>query len=490
MGGLTSTFNGQAPRRSARDEVAQAGVRRAAAALKAGGMEFDYTRYVNRPTAFVVEVLGAKPALYRKGHGEGSYQGDILEACATNPRVAWRAAHGTGKTTLMAWLLIWWLLTRPYSRVFIFAPAFERQVGKYLLPEVRKWLRKAPEPLPLIVRNQTVEVVGSEQEWFALAVQASDPDKVEGGHGESVLILADEAKGLSQAVVNAMRGTQTDIGGDRLYFMGSVPGGAEGPFYKVFTDEGSDWVCFHTPAAASRIVSRKWIRDLLKDWGLKSFEYINRVQANFFSQVEGGLFTLHTLERCKALAREKVGGRLQAGLDVAGAGRDSTVATIRSGRDILIQKAFEGDAEGDARGEAAQFFGRYAKRLDYINVDADGLGYYMALHLRDLGLPVRFYKNGAAATDTKRWANARAEHYDYLRDEAEVGRVRGLCEDKTFYQLVQIKYQVNAKGQMVIESKKRSAKEIQGWRSPDWADSTMMAFAPPQGTTGRKLQIS
>ena len=107
-----------------------------------------FSRYRDDPVGFVREQLGAWPE---------PYQVEVLEACAGSPRVAWRAAHGTGKTAVLAWALLWWLLTRPFSKVIVLAPAFERQIGRYLLPEARKWARNAPEPLPVVIRANTVE---------------------------------------------------------------------------------------------------------------------------------------------------------------------------------------------------------------------------------------------------------------------------------------------------------------------------------------------
>ncbi len=167
-------------------------------------IERRFGPYRDRPVEFVRECLGAEPE---------PYQVEILEACATNSRIAWRAGHGVGKTTVLAWVVLWWLLPRPFSRVLILAPAYERQVGRYLLPEVKKWVRRAPRALPIVVRANSAEVRGHERDWFALAVQASDPDMIEGAHAESLAVLCDEAKGLPADVVAALHGSQTDVSG-------------------------------------------------------------------------------------------------------------------------------------------------------------------------------------------------------------------------------------------------------------------------------------
>ena len=116
------------------------------------GLVERFGPYRDRPVAFVREQLGATPE---------SYQVAILSACAREPRIAWRAGHGVGKTTTLSWTLLWWLLTRPFSRVLILAPAFERQVGRYLLPEVRKWARRAPSPLPVYVERRRSKSQGT-----------------------------------------------------------------------------------------------------------------------------------------------------------------------------------------------------------------------------------------------------------------------------------------------------------------------------------------
>src|SRR5688572_8324346 len=45
------------------------------------------------------------------------YQYEFLESVAEHPRNALHSGHGVGKSTIVAWLVIWFLLTRPLSRV-------------------------------------------------------------------------------------------------------------------------------------------------------------------------------------------------------------------------------------------------------------------------------------------------------------------------------------------------------------------------------------
>jgi phage terminase large subunit len=58
----------------------------------------------------------------------------------------------------------------------------------------------------------------------------------------------------------------------------------------------------------------------------------------------------------------------------------------------------------------------------------------------------------------------------------ERGDLAGLTDEKTVAQLSSMRYQHNARGQVVIESKDEARKR--GVRSPDRAEALMLAFAP------------
>ena len=145
------------------------------------------------------------------------------------------------------------------------------------------------------VRALSVEVAGyGAGEWYALGVAASNPDTIEGGHAESLCVLADEAKGLDANVVAALHGSQTDVGGDRLYVLASVPGGPAGPFYDAFRK--GTWRTFHVSAADSERVSRSWVEERRQEWGEHSPLYKARVLGEFPEEAEGTVYPLDLLE--------------------------------------------------------------------------------------------------------------------------------------------------------------------------------------------------
>jgi hypothetical protein len=167
--------------------------------------------------------------------------------------------------------------------------------------------------------------------------------------------------------------------------------------------------------------------------------------------------------------------RLNAGLDVAGPGEDETVLVVRDGDKIILEKAWP---DPDPRGEIVLALNPYKARLENINVDTIGIGYYLARHLEDLDFPVSDVNVGESANDTERYSNKKAEYYWALRMRLEAGDIANLVDEYTIAQLAGIRYKTNARGQIQIESKEDARKR--GVKSPDRAEGVMLAYAPSQ----------
>ena len=60
------------------------------------------------PVMFVEAMLGAKPEKWQK---------EFLLNVRDNPRCAVKSGHGVGKTAVLSWLILWWLLTRHPCKV-------------------------------------------------------------------------------------------------------------------------------------------------------------------------------------------------------------------------------------------------------------------------------------------------------------------------------------------------------------------------------------
>lgn len=267
-----------------------------------------WTHYRHDPVAFVEEQIAP-------GRGVAPYQAEVLRDMDAERRVAWKACHGAGKSAVLAWATLWWLLSRPMSRVLLLAPTLDRQLSRYLLPEVEKWVDRAVRSLPVDVQGRRAVVEGYGKRWNAQAVQGTDPDKIEGLHAENVAVLADEARGLPADVVDALQGTQTDPEGDKLYALVSVPGAEEGPFYECWNDAADMWATHHVDAhqaVAEGQVDPEWPEERARDWGKDSPIYRRKVLALFADAVEGAHWDEETLSAGRIPVRVHVEERTEA----------------------------------------------------------------------------------------------------------------------------------------------------------------------------------
>jgi hypothetical protein len=107
-----------------------------------------------------------------------------------------------------------------------------------------------------------------------------------------------------------------------------------------------------------------------------------------------------------------------------------------------------------------------------VNVDAAGIGYYLAKHLQDVGYPVRPVNVGERASDRERYVNLKAEFYWGLRLRFQQGDVAGLTDERTIGQLAGIRYRHTPRGQVEIERKEDVRKR--GVKSPDRAEAVIL----------------
>ena len=165
----------------------------------------------NNPLIFVRDVLGATPE---------PWQAEALEAVGKHDRVSIRSGHGVGKTTLEAWLILWFLLTRQNCKIPVAANS-QDQLRDTIWPEIAKWHRQLPDALKAMidVQAERIVVVHDPEGAFAVRRTASkdNPEALQGFHAEHLLFLIDEASGIDDIVFEVGMGASVDArrkGGD------------------------------------------------------------------------------------------------------------------------------------------------------------------------------------------------------------------------------------------------------------------------------------
>ena len=432
------------------------------------------------------------PVLFSKkmlDHNVWAKQEHILRSIATHRRTAVKACHSSSKTFTAAEATLWWITHRKNGIVVTTAPTMT-QVERLLWGEVHNAVRTAKISYPK--PNATSLVLGPNR--YAMGLSTNEGERFQGFHGD-VLVILDEAPGVKPRIYEAIEGIRA--GGDvRVLALGN-PTIASGPFYDAFTTNREGWnlitiSAFDTPnldgltieslLALSEeeldnnpvpyLTTRRWVKEKYHEWGPRHPLWESRVLGNFPAQAEDALLSLTWLEEAKIREHPVDEGILHGGLDVAGPGEDETVLAIRCGPKLMYLQSW---TDKDPRGEVIAALEPFKGRLRRLNVDSTGIGFGMARHIADFKYPVKDVNVGVSARHPEKYANLKAELYWGLRMRFQSGDISGCFSEKAIGQLAGIRYEHNARGQVVIESKEDMRKR--GVKSPDLAEAVMLAFA-------------
>jgi hypothetical protein len=153
------------------------------------------------PARFQAEVLGR--TLWAR-------QEAVCAAVARSPITVVPAGRAVGKSFLLAGLVLWWVYTRPKSLVITTGPDF-RQVVSVLWKELRRALRSARVPLGYdhLTRGYSTPQRLTVQQgtgWGALGFAAQYEEGFSGQHAGDLLVIVDEASGISAPIWSAIYG--------------------------------------------------------------------------------------------------------------------------------------------------------------------------------------------------------------------------------------------------------------------------------------------
>lgn len=425
------------------------------------------SRYQSEPVPWIKKTFNADP--WEK-------QEEILNAVAKYPRVAVRSCHGVGKTKTAAWVALWFLHCFRRSKVITTAPTWT-QVKNLLWREIRSEHAKAKYKLGSECLTTNLEI---DSEWFAIGLSTNESERFSGYHAENILLIVDEASGVSQDIFDAAEGFMTSVNG-KMLLIGN-PTRLDGEFYQAFKSSFYHKIhisAFDSPnLKAGRIirpylVTPEWAEDKKEKWGEDSPLYQVKVKGDFPQSSDDTLIPLAWIEAAEARFLEAQDSNpIEIGVDVARFGSDDSVITIRRGIKSRIHSIIHGQDTMELTGRIIQAFKE--TEAQRIKVDVIGVGSGVVDRLSELRFPVAAMNGAEAARDPERFINKRAEWYWSLRERYKDGAIAIERDDELEGELASIKYKYNSRGRIQIESKEEIKKRSQ--KSPDRADSQNYAF--------------
>lgn len=428
------------------------------------------------PAQFASEALGVEP---------DDWQWEASRILVERRKLSVRSGHGVGKSTFMAWCILWFCICYFPCKVPATAPT-GHQLDDVLWAELAKWHRVLTEKLPAL---------GSEFEWtagafkmrahpsesFAVArtSRPEKPEALQGFHSENILFLIDEASGVSDNVFEVAEGALSTDGA--FVVMAANPTRQSGYFFDSHHKMRAEWGTLHVNGEKCKRVSKAYVESMSKKYGAQSSIYKVRVQGEFAAAADGVI----SLELCEAAKVREVELNKHApiiwGLDVARFGDDSTALAKRQGNHQIAKcREWYGKDTMQTAGLIKAEWDKtpYDQRPASINVDVIGIGAGVVDRLTELNLPVygvNVAESAAINDGDMQFERLRDEIWWKGREWLEAMDCLLLDDEDLIGELTTPKYAIQSNGRIKVESKKEL--KSRGVKSPNLADAWLLTFA-------------
>ena len=428
---------------------------------------------VESPLDFARDVLGV--TLWSK-------QEEVLSALPVHRRVAVKSGNGLGKGFCAAIAVLWFLQLHDPGIVLSTAPTF-RQVRHILWRQIRRLHRRAADRLGGKMLEARWEL---SDERYAMGLSADTADQFQGFHSDNMLIVVDEAEGVSDEIYEAIEAVMTSTD-PRLLLIGN-PTTVSGAFRRAFYQERN---LYHTITisaldspnvqAGTRVVpgltTAKWVEERRETWGEDNPIYRARVLGEFPDQEEDTLIKLSDVEAAAARGQDEVledelEQEAVLAVDVARFGSDRSVILRRRGDRVEDVRVFRQLDTMQLAGWVVSAIKEVQPTRIYI--DEIGVGAGVVDRLKEEGYGVKGINVARRSRQDDLFANLRAEGFWRLRELFASGRIAIPSDNQLMGELAALRYSYDSQGRILVESK--DSMRQRGLPSPDKADALMLAF--------------
>lgn len=388
--------------------------------------------------------------------------------CAT------RSGHGIGKSALIAWIILWFISTRPHPQIRITANTRD-QLLKTTFRELALWHKRAINSHWFVYTATKLYRTDAPETWFAAAVpwSAENSEAFAGLHADHVLVIFDEASNIHENIWTVTQGAMTTA--KPLWLTFGNPTRNSGSFYECFGSQSHRWITTRVDSRTSKLANKELLQTWIDDYGIGSDFVKVRVLGEFPSAGSTQFIPSDLVERAMRNHVMTDGQETRVlAVDVARFGDDQTIFLERRGSQVLPLTKYRGL-------DTMQVAALVAERIDAVQpdctfVDGTGLGAGVVDRLRSLNYRVIDVQAGGKPDDPEKYFNKRAEMWgrarEWLRGDVELPPDDGLKSA-----LTGLEYGYSAK--MAIQLEKKEDMKKRGLASPDEADALAYSFAEP-----------
>lgn len=451
-------------------------------------------------TAWAQDILGSWLSQAQRG---------VMASVLANRYTAVPSAHDQGKTYSASLIAAHWLSMHEPGDAFVVstAPTFS-QVRAILWREIGRAHAKGGLPGRV---NQTEWFIGDELVGYGRKPDDMDMAAFQGIHARYVLVIIDEAGGVSKALFDAVDTLVTNSDA-RVLAIGNPDD--PGSHFAQICKPGSGWNVQQIDGLRSPnftaervapypelvaymaehgiepsteeipdsvrplLLDPLWVQERIERWGVESPLFVSKVRGQFPIDRSDGMVPWSWASACRQNSVQT--GDVELGIDV-GAGGDETVLRERVGMTAGRTWRFR---DPDAMATVGQILSVvYEIHPVKVKVDAIGIGHGIAGRLAEvcteLAIEVVAVNVGESANDPKRFVNRKSEIWWEIGRELSRQRAWDLSsvDDQTLTELCEHKFSYDSSGRIKVEPKDEVRKRL--GRSPDNADALLLAFYEP-----------
>jgi hypothetical protein len=448
-------------------------------------MEAVVAEFYSDPLGFVYfnYPWGEEGTPLEKHDGPDKWQAEVLSSISdgvltTNEaiQIAISSGHGIGKGALVAWIVLWFMSTRPHPQIVVTAntkPQLETKTWR----ELSKWHKLARNRAWFEWTATKFYYKKHPETWFAAAIpwSADNSEAFAGTHEEHVLVVYDEASAIDDVIWEVTEGAMTTPGA--IWLSCGNPTRNTGRFRECFGKFRHRWQRWQIDSRTAKMADNLQISKWVKDYGEDSDFVRVRVRGVFPRAGDTQLIPSDLVKQAKT---RKYAPHSYAhapkilSVDVARFGDDRSVMLRRQGLVVSNMQKFRGLDTMNLASRVANEILEWEP--DAVFVDGIGIGAGVVDRLRQLGHDVIEVTSSNTPKNETKYCNLRAEMWCQMRDWLRAG---GWIPDDTELRddLIGPTYGYNAAEKIQLEKKEDMKKR--GLASPDCGDALAMTFAYP-----------
>ena len=451
---------------------------------------------VDNPFRYVMGIFpwGEKGTPLANETGPDVWQMEVLHEIGSQAltveaalQVAVGSGHGSGKSALIAWIIKWFISTRPHPQIVVTANT-KKQLEQKTWREIAKWNKMALDGDWFEWTATKFYLKGSPDTWFAAAVPWTEQNSeaFAGTHETYVLVVFDESSKIADIIWEVTEGAMTTKGAIWIAF-GNLTR-ATGRFRECFGKYKHRWITRQIDSRTCKMANKAQIQQWIDDYGEDSDFVRVRVKGEV-PRSGSDQFIPSDIVEAAGLRELKSDAYSHApkvlGVDVARFGEDQTVFCVRQGLHIhKLEAARDRDTMWTAS-KAAKIYDE--EGCTAVFIDDTGVGGGVTDRLKQLGYKPIPVNAGEKALESGKYFNLRAEMWDKLRLWLVAGgSIPNDPELKA--DITGPEYGFDAKERLQLEKKEDMKKR--GLSSPDKAESIIVTFAQPVKMQTKKKTVS